>query len=143
MADPRVLLVDDETDFVEALSARLEVRGMLVESAASGPEAITKVKALRFDAVVLDLAMPGMDGIETLRELRAILPDVQAILLTGQGSLKQGIEAMKLGAIDFLEKPVSLDVLLAKIGEAKSTSDELADQKTDQIISDIIGAKGW
>ena len=116
---------------------------MLVESAASGPEAITKVKALRFDAVVLDLAMPGMDGIETLRELRAILPDVQAILLTGQGSLKQGIEAMKLGAIDFLEKPVSLDVLLAKIGEAKSTSDELADQKTDQIISDIIGAKGW
>ncbi len=143
MADPRVLLVDDETDFVEALSARLEVRGMLVEAAASGAEAIAKVKARRFDAVVLDLAMPGMDGIETLRELRAILPDVQVILLTGQASLKQGIEAMKLGAIDFLEKPVSIDTLLAKIGEAKSTSDDLADQKTDQIVSDIIGSKGW
>jgi two-component system OmpR family response regulator len=143
MPDPRVLLVDDETDFVEALSARLEVRGMQVDSAASGAEAIAKVKDRRFDAIVLDLAMPGMDGIETLRELRAILPEVQVILLTGQGSVKQGIEAMKLGAVDFLEKPVSIDVLLAKIGEAKSTGDDLAEQKTDQLLSDIIGSKGW
>lgn len=143
MADPRVLLVDDEVDFVEALSARMEARGLVVETATNGEEAIQKVHDRRFDAIILDLAMPGMDGIETLRALRELQPELQVILLTGHATLQKGVEAMKLGAMDFLEKPVDINLLMDKIKQAKSTTDELTEKKTEQIVQDILKTKGW
>ena len=139
----RVLIVDDEADFVEALSARLETRGLTVETAGTGVEAIEHVKVRRFHAIILDLAMPGMDGIETLRVLRDLSPDVQVILLTGHGTLQKTVEAMKLGAMDFLEKPVELDVLLGRIREAKTNTDEASEKQAQDLIGEILLAKGW
>jgi DNA-binding NtrC family response regulator len=143
MPGERVLLVDDEADFVEALSARMEARGVTVETADSGPAALEKMEAQRFDVVVLDLAMPGMDGIETLTAMRERDPDVQVILLTGRATLQKGVEAMKLGAMDFLEKPADINLLLERIRQAKAVSDERVEQKTQQVIQDILRTKGW
>ena len=143
MANEKVLLVDDEEDFVEALSMRLESRGMQVEVANTGPEAIEKASRQHFDAIVLDLAMPGMDGIETLARLKESHADVQVLLLTGRATLQKGVEAMKLGAMDFLEKPVELDVLLEKIRHAKTEADKASAKKTKALIDDILKSKGW
>ncbi len=143
MAGVKVLLVDDEVDFIEALSARLETRGLTVDVANSGVVAVQKAGDRNYDAIVLDLAMPGMDGIETLRALKERQADVNVILLTGQASVKKGIEAMKLGAMDLFEKPVDINVLLEKIHEARSNIDEAKEEKTRQIIDDILQTKGW
>jgi DNA-binding NtrC family response regulator len=143
MADAKVLLVDDEADFVEALSERLEARGLAVTVATSGSEAVDRSREARFDAIVMDLAMPGMDGIEALKVMREEQPEVQVILLTGHGTLQKGVEAMKLGAMDFLEKPADINVLLEKIREAKSKATEAEEKRTQQIIHDILRTKGW
>jgi len=143
MADEKVLLVDDEEVFVEVLSQRLETRGVQVEWVTSGADAVAKAKEQRFDAVVLDLAMPGMDGIETLQQLREVDPDIQVMLLTGRATLQKGLEAMKLGAMDFLEKPIEIDELMARIRKAKAKSDEVGEQKTQSLIDDILKTKGW
>lgn len=143
MTPEKILLVDDEREFIEALSERLEARGVRVETAGSGPEAIEKVKAGKFDAIILDLAMPGMDGIETLRVMQAGNHDLQVILLTGHATVEKSVEAMKLGAMDFLEKPVQIADLMAKIQEAKSIRDSASEQKTKKIIDDILRTKGW
>lgn len=143
MAGEKILLVDDEVDFVEALSARLETRDLVVHVAKNGHAALDKVSKITFDAIIMDLAMPGMDGVEVLCEMKKTHPDVQVIFLTGRATLEKGVEAMKLGAMDFLEKPVDMDLLLKKIREAKSKSDNLSEKKTDQLIKDILGAKGW
>ena len=94
MAGVKVLLVDDEEDFIAALSARLETRGLTVDAVGNGEAAIQKASETQYDAIVLDLAMPGMDGIETLRALKERQADIHVILLTGQGSLKKGVEAI-------------------------------------------------
>ena len=143
MPGERVLLVDDEAEFVEALSIRLENRGLVVDTAANGSAAIDRVRDGTFDAIVLDLAMPGMNGIETLEALKDLAPNLQIILLTGHGNLESGIQAMKLGAMDFLEKPVGIDVLLQKIRQAKANSDELEEKRIDDIVQDILVTKGW
>ena len=119
----KVLLVDDEEQFLETLTQRLEIRGLKVEAVTGGDEALNMVSDKKIDAVILDLAMPGLDGIETLRLLKEKRPDLQIIMLTGKATVKSGIEAMKLGAVDFLEKPVDLNLLLEKIGEAKNKRD--------------------
>ena len=105
-----VLLVDDEVDFVSVLAERLEARGLKVDTAGDGETALVKAREQAFDAILLDMAMPGMDGIQTLNGLLAINPDLQVILLTGQATLRQAVEAMKLGALDLLEKPVEIAV---------------------------------
>ncbi|MFH1132208.1 MAG: response regulator [Pseudomonadota bacterium] len=143
MAGEKVLLVDDEEDFVEALVARMEARGLSTTVATNGPKALEKARQQDFHVVILDLAMPGMDGIETLRQLKAENPNVQVVLLTGHATLEKGIQAMKLGAMDFIEKPVDIKVLLEKIREAKSKSDAATEQETNQIIQDIVKTKGW
>jgi len=143
MAGVKVLLVDDEADFVEALSARLEARGLTVDVANDGATAVAKAGERQYDAIVLDLAMPGMDGIETLRALKERQADINVILLTGQASVQKGIEAMKLGAMDLFEKPVDLNMLLEKIHEARSNIDAAKEEKTRQIIEDILKTKGW
>ncbi len=143
MAKERVLLVDDEADFTEVLSERMKTRGLQVETAENGLEAIKKACDEPYDAIVLDLLMPGMDGIETLKSLLEKNPDLQIILLTGHGSLEKGIEAVKLGAVDFLEKPADLTKLMEKIEEAGDKKMLLVEKKAEEDIKNILKTKGW
>jgi len=138
-----VLLVDDEEQFLKVLSKRLEGRGMKVDTSTSGEDALTRVKGKEFDAIILDLAMPGMSGIETLKRIRSENPDVQIIMLTGHGSVEKGIEAMKAGAIDFLEKPADLNKIMEKISEAKRKRIILFEKKHEEHIKEILKSKGW
>jgi len=143
MANEKILLVDDEVEFTHILSQRMEARGVDVESAASGPEALQKVERSAYDAIILDLAMPGMDGIETLGRLLQRNPDLQVILLTGRATVQKGVEAIKLGAVDFLEKPAEIDKLLEKIHQAQTTRMLLVEERAEERIKDIMGSKGW
>ncbi|UCC84689.1 MAG: response regulator [Gemmatimonadota bacterium] len=143
MSESTVLLVDDEEEFVEVLAERLEARGLTVDTAGDGALALEKAGKRSFDAIVLDMAMPGMDGIETLKGLLQINPDFQVILLTGRATLGQAVEAMKLGALDFLEKPVDIETLVAKIEEAATKKSSLKDKRIADKLSDIMRKKGW
>ena len=143
MTDTSVLLVDDEEDFVEALAERLVARGLRADTAGSGAEAIARVKERAYDAVLLDMAMPGLDGLQTLKALLAINPDLQVILLTGRATLKQGVEAMKLGALDLLEKPADIATLEARIENAARRRTSLDDQRVQNRVGDILRKKGW
>jgi DNA-binding NtrC family response regulator len=138
-----ILLVDDEEQFLKVLSKRLEGRGMKVDTSTSGEDALSRVKGKEFDAIILDLAMPGMSGIETLKRIRSENPDVQIIMLTGHGSVETGIEAMKAGAVDFLEKPADLNKIMEKISEAKRKRIILFEKKHEEHIKEILKSKGW
>ena len=115
----KVLIVDDEVDFLEVMGERLAVRGMVVETSSSAAEALKKVDAEPFDAVILDLKMPGMDGLEALNLIKAKRPDCQVILLTGHATVEKGVAAIKGGAMDFIEKPADLEAIADKIKRAK------------------------
>ena len=106
-----VLLVDDETEFLEAMSIRMTARDMHVSTASSAQDAIDKIKGSDFDAIVLDYQLPGMDGLNALREIKAIRPESRIILLTGFATVEKRDEALKMGAVELLEKPVDLRVL--------------------------------
>jgi DNA-binding NtrC family response regulator len=114
----RLLLVDDEEDFRTTLASRLKKRDIDVTDVGSGNEAIELIREKSFDVAVLDIKMPGMDGIETLRHLKKIAPLVEVILLTGHGSVEAGIEGMRLGAYDYLMKPYNVKDLLLKVEDA-------------------------
>lgn len=124
-----VLLVDDEEQFLKVVSQRLSMRGLKVEAATSGEEAIKKVNQRDFDAIILDLVMPGKSGIEVLKEIKAKHPDLQIIILTGHGSIEAGVEAIKEGAIDFMQKPVDFEKLMKKIEDAKNKSFLIIDKE--------------
>ncbi|MDH3850118.1 MAG: response regulator [Syntrophobacteria bacterium] len=113
-----VLLVDDEEEFVSALSERLMLRGIEVEIALDGEEALARMKEKPPDVVILDVMMPGLSGLEVLKMIRGSHPQTQVILLTGQGSTKEGIEGMRLGAFDYLIKPVDIEEMLERMKEA-------------------------
>ena len=115
----KVLLVDDEEKFLNVLSQRLGTRGIDADTATSGEDALVKIKNKQFDAIVLDVMMPGIGGIETLKRIRKQYPELQIIMLTGKGTIDKAVETMKEGAIEFLEKPADIDKLMDKIGEAK------------------------
>ncbi|MFH0933356.1 MAG: response regulator [Nitrospirota bacterium] len=116
---PNVLLVDDEEKFLDMLSQRLGVHGVNAETATSGEDALVKMKNKSFDVIILDVMMPGMGGIETLKRIRKENPEVQIIMLTGQGTIDKAVEAMKEGAIEFLEKPADINTLMDKIAKAR------------------------
>ena len=118
MSAIRLLLVDDEARFVETLGKRLGSRGYDVEGATSGLEALARLQDRPFDVVLLDVRMPGIDGLQTLREIRKLHPLVQVVLLSGNASINAAVEGMRLGALDYLLKPASLDEVQAKIEEA-------------------------
>jgi two-component system OmpR family response regulator len=139
----KVLLVDDEPHFVKLLAERLEGRGVNVETAGGGPEALDKVKDEPYDAIILDLLMPDMDGLETLKQLREINPDLQVILLTGHGTIDKGVEAMKLGAMDFVEKPADFKALMEKIKEAKDKRMLLVEKRHEERIKELMKSKSW
>jgi DNA-binding NtrC family response regulator len=115
----RVLLVDDEEDFVEMLSLRLEATGQEVTPAYSGRECLDILEQKAVDVVILDVKMPGMDGIETLKEIKRRFPTVAVILMTGHGTVETALEEGKqLGAFDYMLKPADFDELLNKLQEA-------------------------
>ena len=139
----KILLVDDEEEFVNALTQRLEVRGLKVTGATRGQDAVDLIGSQSFDIIVLDLAMPGMDGLETLKKIKEKDADTEIVMLSGQGSLKSGVEAMKLGAEDFLEKPVDLNDLLKRIEEARKKRILVLQKKAKKEINEILHRKSW
>jgi DNA-binding NtrC family response regulator len=139
----KVLLVDDEEDFVTTLAERLASRGYAVEVALDGESALELVENRQFDAIFLDLAMPGLDGIETLKRLKARKRDLQVVLLTGRATVEQGVEAMKLGALDLVEKPADIKEIVAKVEEASARRAVLAEQRVMDELSKIVRERGW
>jgi DNA-binding response OmpR family regulator len=139
----KVLLVDDEEEFLRTLSQRLEMRGLKVTGATRGEVAVDLADKQNFDAIVIDLAMPGMDGLETLKKIKESHPDAEIIMLSGQGSIKTSIEAMKLGAEDFLEKPVDMKELLSKIDEMKNKRILILEKQSMEEIENIMKTKSW
>jgi DNA-binding NtrC family response regulator len=119
MADLKLLLVDDEQEFLEPMAARLARRRLVCRTARNGEEALNVLREEGdFNCAVVDVMMPGMDGIELLRRMRRDYPDVAVILLTGHASVELGIQGMELGAFEYLMKPVELDELLDTIRRA-------------------------
>ena len=139
----QVLLADDEKEFVETLAARLEVRGMEVHTALSGDEALSRIKENRIDVVILDVLMPGRDGIQTLKEIKEINPLLQVLMLTGHGTIQTGIEGMKLGAYDFLIKPTDTLDLVEKIEGAYRLKSGHEERIRQAEIKSILKRKGW
>ncbi|MDQ1240535.1 MAG: two-component system, OmpR family, response regulator CpxR [Thermodesulfobacteriota bacterium] len=120
MDDWTVLLVDDEKEFASTLAERLTLRGLNVYTANSGDDALHMMTNDPADVVVLDLMMPGMSGLKVLERLRTDYPNVRVILLTGMGSVADGVKGMQMGAFDYLMKPVEIDGLIHAIREAMS-----------------------
>jgi DNA-binding response OmpR family regulator len=114
----RVLVVDDEADFLESIVKRLELRGIDVDGVGDGAAALELLTHKQVDVVVLDIKMPGMDGIEALRQIRTRYPDVEVIVLTGHASQEFRRLGHELGAFDYLIKPVRLDTVLDRIRAA-------------------------
>jgi DNA-binding response OmpR family regulator len=133
--DIKVLLVDDEVAFVNTLAQRLRMRKLLVDTVYDGAQALSYIKEIEPDVIVLDLKMPGLHGIEVLREIKKIKREVQVIILTGHGTDKDEEEAKKLGGFDFLRKPADIELLLAKIKEAFS-------EKLERAMTAIAFAQG-
>ncbi|MDQ1330225.1 MAG: hypothetical protein QG578_488 [Thermodesulfobacteriota bacterium] len=113
-----VLLVDDEREFLETLLKRLLKRRVKVKGVGSGEEALKFLRETPPDVVVLDVRMEGMDGIQTLREIKKIKPLVEVIMLTGHANLEVAVEGMEVGAFDYLMKPTDVDELLYKLEDA-------------------------
>ena len=115
-----IMLVDDEVPFVEAMTKRLKRRDLEVEQAFNGQEALDKLieEGSKTEVVILDVKMPGMDGIDTLKAIKSKVPLVEVIMLTGHATVESAIEGMKLGAFDYLLKPCEMDHLIAKVSEA-------------------------
>ena len=118
MAALRVLLVDDEVEFLEPTAARLARRGVECTSATSGEAALAALGKGAFDCAIVDVRMPGMDGLELLRRMRREWPQVTVVLLTGHASVELGVQGMALGAFDYLLKPVEVDDLLEIVWRA-------------------------
>ena len=114
----KLLIVDDESRFLDAIATRLRKRGFDVKTATNGPDAVAMARDEKFDVALLDLKMPGMDGSEVLRVLKQEHEFLEAVILTGHGSLESAVELTKLGAFGYLPKPYELDKLLETLKEA-------------------------
>jgi len=104
-----ILIVDDEKNIRMTLSQSLESLGVEMDAAGSGEEALAKLRGRDFGLILLDIRMPGMDGMEVLRQVREVRPDIRIIMITAYGTIESAVEAMKLGAADFLQKPFDPD----------------------------------
>jgi len=116
----KVLLVDDEKDFIDIMAERMEAQGMDVSTANSAEDALEMVQKESYDAIVMDLMMPEMDGFKALKLFKETKPEVQVILLTANVPEEKCVEAIKLGAMDVIEKPADLNLLTQKIEKAKA-----------------------
>ncbi len=113
----KIMLVDDEVRYLETTGKLLSKKGYDVQTAASGPEALEKLTKQNVHVVILDVKMPGMDGIATLKEIKKQFPSVEVIMLTGHATVESAIEGLKAGASDYLMKPAEVDDLIAKAKE--------------------------
>ncbi len=113
-----VLVVDDEVDFVETIVKRLRDKGLEATGVFRGKEALDLLNDQKFDVCILDVRMPGMDGIETLREMKKKLPSMEVVMLTGHGSVESGIQGLQLGAYNYVMKPCPFKDLLAQLALA-------------------------
>ena len=134
----RVLLVDDDEDFLDIMSERMAARDMEVVTATSAEDALEKIEKESFDAIILDFMMPGMDGLETLKEIKSKKPELQIILLTGYATIEKGVEAIKPGAMDVVEKPADLEVLTQKVKKAEARKAVIVEKRTEERIKDIL-----
>ena len=140
MESLKVLFVDDEIDFLETLIKRMKKRGVDVAGVGNGEQALDYLNEHPVDVIVLDVRMPGIGGINTLKEIKKIYPLMEVIMLTGHASIEAAIEGMELGAFDYLMKPADFDELFYKIQDAfkkrtiqKQKIEKLGDLKlTDQ-----------
>jgi len=139
----RVLLVDDEEQFVETLAQRLEARDFTVATAFNGDQALDYLKGRDVDVVVLDVLMPGLSGIDTLREMKKIRPLTEVIMLTGHATVETAIEGMKLGAFDYLMKPTEIDELVEKITKAQRRKAEHEERIQKATIDRITRTRGF
>ncbi len=139
MANINVLIVDDEERFLKTTRTLLEKEGYTVQTASDGFLGLDILKASRIDVVILDVKMPGIDGIEVLRSIKADRPLVEVLMLTGHATMETAIDGLKLGAFDYLTKPCDLSVLKRKIGEANEKRaamlEKIRKAKFDRIIS--------
>lgn len=139
----KVLLVDDEVDFLELMGERLEARGIEVSTSSSAEEALKRIETDLFDAVILDLQMPGMNGLEALRQIKERRPEIQVILLTGHATVEKGVEAIKLGAMDFVEKPADLEVLEEKISKAHKKKMLIVEKDSRERVIEALKKYGF
>jgi DNA-binding response OmpR family regulator len=126
MSQFKVLLVDDEEEFVKTLGERLEMRGMAPDTAFTGEAALQRISEEQPDIMILDIKMPGIDGIEVLRRVRKAYPRIQVIMLTAHGTEKDQEEAERLGAFAYLRKPVDLESLTKTMAAASKRLETLS-----------------
>jgi two-component system, OmpR family, response regulator len=133
MNELNILLVDDEVEFITSLAERLALRGFKTQTATDGPRALDLIKNQTFHAVVLDVMMPGMDGLETLQEIRKIDEALEVILLTGHACLEVALQGIQAGAFDYLVKPVDVDELAFRLQDACEKRGLLMGQATNSV----------
>jgi two-component system NtrC family response regulator len=142
----RILLVDDEETLLEYLSKRLLKKGYMVKAAFSGEQAVEVAKGEHFDVAVVDLKMPGIDGVETQKRLRAIQPFLQCIILTGHGSIETALESGQQDAFQYLLKPIDYDKLVVIINDAYKKKLQIQEVKFREQVEEIyrsgMGAHG-
>lgn len=139
----KVLLVDDEEQFVDVLSQRLQGRGFKVDTAFNGDDAIEFVNEHDVDVIILDVLMPGRDGLETLREIKRIRPLAEVIMLTGHATVETAIQGMKLAAYDYLMKPTDTAELVDKINKACQRKREQEDRIRQAEVDRLVKTRGW
>jgi DNA-binding NtrC family response regulator len=139
MADTYILLVDDEVSFVETMTKRLTKRGLKVISSLSGEKALQMIDSHRnLDVVILDVKMPGMDGVQTLQEIKKRFPLIEVIMLTGHATVESAVEGMKLGAYDYLMKPCDIDELISKVQAAVNQKREHEQRIRDAAVKNAL-----
>ena len=140
-----ILLVDDETAFLDAMKRRLSKRGFKVETAESGMSALELLedKHNSIEVVVLDVKMPGIDGIDSLREIKRKFPMVEVVMLTGHATVGSAIEGMKLGAFDYLMKPCNMDRLMEIVKEAARKKRNHEEKIREARVKELLSTRGF
>jgi len=141
--NPFVMLVDDEIPFVETMTKRLEKRNLMILQAFDGEEALEKLdKNRNLDVIILDVKMPGMDGLETLNAIKNAHPLMEVIMLTGHATVESAIDGMKIGAFDYLMKPCDIEQLIAKVKEATAKKRDHEDKIRDAQVKEALTGHG-
>ncbi len=139
----KVLLADDEEEFIETLAQRLELRDLSVTTVYSGESAIAMAEKIDFDVIILDILMPEVTGIDALKEIKKTKPLTPVLLLTGEATVENAIQGMKLGAFDFLMKPTDTELLIEKIAQANALKQAHDERIRQAEIENILKTRGW